>query len=70
LLSLDATVIPLCLRVFDWVLYRRTKGVVKLHLVLDYDGYLPQFAVVTTDKTADIQVALQQWLHANLNSTN
>lgn len=57
LLSLDATLIPLCLSMFDWALYRRSKGAVKLHLVLDHDGYLPQFAVVTDGKTSDIKVA-------------
>ena len=57
LLSLDATLIPLCLSVFDWALYRRSKGAVKLHLVLDHDGYLPRFAVITDGKTSDIKVA-------------
>jgi hypothetical protein len=60
LLSLDATMIPLCLSLFDWALYRRSKGAVKLHLVLDHDGYLPQFAVVTPGQTADIAVARRQ----------
>ena len=60
LLSLDSTMIPLCLSVFDWALYRRSKGAVKLHLILDHDGYLPQFAVVTAGKTSDIEVARQQ----------
>jgi hypothetical protein len=60
LLSLDATMIPLCLSVFDWALYRRSKGAVKLHLLLDHDGYLPQFAVVTAGKTAEIEVARRQ----------
>ena len=60
LLSLDATMIPLWLSVFDWALYRRSKGAVKLHLVLDHDGWLPQFAVVTTGKTAEIEVARRQ----------
>lgn len=57
LLSLDATLIPLCLSAFDWALYRRSKGAVKLHLVLDHDGYLPRFAVLTDGKTSDIEVA-------------
>jgi IS4 transposase len=57
LLSLDATLIPLCLSAFDWALYRRSKGAVKLHLVLDHDGYLPQFAVISDGKTSDIQAA-------------
>ena len=57
LLSLDSTVIPLCLSVFDWAQYKRTKGAVKLHMVLDHDGYLPSFAVLSEGKTADITVA-------------
>jgi IS4 transposase len=57
LLSLDATLMPLCLSAFDWALYRRSKGAVKLHLVLDHDGYLPQFAVISDGKTSDIQAA-------------
>jgi hypothetical protein len=44
--------VPLCLSVFDWAQYRRSKGAVKLHLVLDHDGYLPRFAVVTDGKTS------------------
>lgn len=57
LLSLDSTMVPLCLSVFDWAQYRRSKGAVKLHLVLDHDGYLPRFAVVTDGKTSDMAVA-------------
>lgn len=57
LLSLDSTVIPLCLSVFDWAHYKRAKGAIKLHLVLDHDGYLPSYAVLTEGKTADITAA-------------
>ena len=57
LLSLDSTVIPLCLATFDWAHYKRAKGAVKLHMVLDHDGYLPSFAVMTEGRTADITVA-------------
>jgi hypothetical protein len=57
LLSLDSTVIPLCLSVFDWAHYKRAKGAVKLHMVLDHDGYLPSYAVMTEGKTADITAA-------------
>jgi Transposase DDE domain/Domain of unknown function (DUF4372) len=59
LLSLDSTVIPLCLSVFDWAHYKRAKGAVKLHMVLDHDGYLPSFAVLTEGKTSDITAARQ-----------
>jgi hypothetical protein len=57
LVSLDACVIDLSLSLFDWAQFRRTKGAVKLHLLLDHDGYLPSFAVVTNGKTSDINVA-------------
>ena len=57
LLSLDATLIPVCLSLFDWAQYRRSKGAVKLHLILDHDGYLPRFAVITEGKTSELEVA-------------
>src|SRR5438876_8681292 len=59
LTSLDSSTIDLCLSLFDWAKFRRTKGAVKLHLLLDHDGYLPSFAVVTDGKTSDIRVARQ-----------
>jgi hypothetical protein len=57
LLSIDATTIELCASLFDWAKFRRTKGAVKLHLVLDHDGYLPSFAVITDGKKPDVKVA-------------
>lgn len=57
LLSLDATVIDLCAEVFDWAHFRTTKGAVKLHLLLDHDGYLPCYAVITEGRTHEIQIA-------------
>lgn len=60
LVSIDSTVIDLSLSMFDWAKYQRTKGAVKLHLVLDHDGYLPCFGVITEGKVADVSVA--QWL--------
>jgi hypothetical protein len=38
LISMDATVIDLCASAFDWARFRRTKGAVKLHLLLDHDA--------------------------------
>ena len=55
LLSLDASVIDLCASVFDWAKFRRTKGAVKLHLLLDHDGYLPTFALITEGKVHDVK---------------
>jgi hypothetical protein len=57
LVSLDSTTIDLCLSMYDWAKFCRTKGAVKLHLVLDHDGYLPRFAVITDGKVSDYAVA-------------
>ena len=47
LYSLDATIIDLCLSMYDWAKFRATKGAVKLHVKLNHAGYLPNFAVIT-----------------------
>lgn len=59
LLSMDSSTIALCVSMFDWAHYQRAKGAVKLHLVLDHDGYLPCYAVITTGKKSDITMARQ-----------
>jgi len=59
LLSIDSTTIALSLTMFDWAQYKRSKGAVKLHLVLDHDGYLPSYAVISDGKEADITAAKQ-----------
>jgi hypothetical protein len=59
LVSIDSTVIDLSLSMYDWAKYQRTKGAVKLHLVLDHDGYLPCFGVVTDGTVHDVKVAQQ-----------
>ena len=53
LVSLDSTVIDLCMSLFDWAKFKRTKGAIKLHLLLDHDGCLPSMAVVTDGKTSN-----------------
>ena len=57
LYSMDATVIDLCLSVFDWAKFRRAKGAIKLHLLLDHDGYLPTFCLMTEGRVHEINVA-------------
>jgi hypothetical protein len=56
LMSLDSTVIDLCATLFDWAQFRRTKGAVKLHCLLDHDGYLPSVVVITDGKRHDVRV--------------
>ena len=57
LMSLDGSIIDLAMSMYDWAKYKSTKGAIKLHLLLDHDGYLPSFAVVTEGKTSEIKVA-------------
>ena len=57
LFSLDASVIDLCVTLFDWATFRRTKGAVKLHLLLDHDGYLPIFANITEGNVHEVNIA-------------
>jgi len=59
LVSMDSSIIDLCLEIFDWAHFRRTKGAVKLHLLLDHDGYLPTFAIITEGRVSDIKMAWQ-----------
>lgn len=57
LLSLDATVIELCASMFDWARFRKTKGAVKVHLLLDHDGCLPVWALITEGREHEIRSA-------------
>ena len=57
LMSLDGSIIELSATMFDWAKYRQRKGAIKLHLLLDHDGYLPSFAVVTDGKYSELKVA-------------
>ena len=54
---LDATVIDLCLEMFDWARFRRTKGAIKLHMQLQERGCLPCWALVTEGRTHEVRVA-------------
>jgi hypothetical protein len=56
LMSLDSTSIDLCASIFDWAQYKRTKGAVKVHLLLDNEGYLPCFACITDGKKHDVTI--------------
>jgi Transposase DDE domain/Domain of unknown function (DUF4372) len=57
LFSLDATVVSLCLSLFPWARFRRTKGGIKLHTLLDHDGYLPAFVAISPAREHEVQRA-------------
>ncbi len=48
--------IDLRLSVFPWVDFCATKGAVKLHVGLNHNRYLPEFAVITVGKTSDVEI--------------
>lgn len=57
LLSLDSTTISLCLSLFPWASFRRAKGGVKVHVLLDHDDYLPSYVLITEARKHDRQGA-------------
>lgn len=57
LMSMDSSTIDLCLAMFNWAHFRRAKGAIKIHLILDHEGYLPSFALITEGKVSDVKVA-------------
>ena len=54
--ALDATTIDLCLSLFPWARFRRAKGAVKLHTLLDLQGAIPVFIAVSDGKMNEMKV--------------
>lgn len=57
LLSIDSSVVTLALEMFPWATWSRQKGAVKLHLMLNHAGYLPEALVITTGTYSELTVA-------------
>lgn len=57
LLSIDSSTIDVCLSLFDWAHFRRKKGAIKLHLLLNHQGCLPSWAWITHGKVHEVKVA-------------
>ncbi len=54
--ALDATTIDLCLSLFPWARFRKSKAAVKLHTLLDLRGNIPAFIEITDGKMADVNI--------------
>ena len=54
--ALDATIIDLCLSLFPWALFRKRKGAVKLHALLDLRGNIPTIVVMTHGRVHEVTV--------------
>lgn len=60
--ALDATTIDLCLSVFPWAKFRKTKGAVKLHTLIDIKGSIPSFIEITDGSVHDVNILDQLML--------
>lgn len=54
--ALDATTIDLCLSMFPWAHFRKTKGAVKIHTLLDLRGAIPTFISISDGKTHEVNI--------------
>lgn len=54
--ALDATIIDLCLSVFPWARFRKSKGAIKLHTLLDLRGSIPSFIAITHGKVHEVNI--------------
>jgi hypothetical protein len=54
--ALDSTTIDLCLSVFPWAHFRRTKSAIKLHTLLDLRGNIPSFIHISDGKMGDVNI--------------
>ncbi|MBI5745713.1 MAG: IS4 family transposase [Nitrospirae bacterium] len=57
LYTIDSTTIDLCLSVFPWAKFRKTKGAIKMHCLYDHSGAMPCFLTVTDGKRNDVRAA-------------
>jgi len=56
LYALDSTTIDLCLSLFPWAKFRKRKGAVKMHTLLDLHGNIPTFIGITDGKVHDVNI--------------
>ncbi len=54
--ALDATTIDLCLALFPWAKFRKRKGAVKLHTLLDLRGSIPTVVIITHGKVHEVNI--------------
>jgi len=59
--ALDSTTIDLCLAVYPWAQFRKHKGAIKLHTLLDVRARIPTIIVITTGKVHDVNILDKLW---------
>jgi len=63
--ALDASVIDLTLSLYPWAKFRRAKGAIKLHTMIDLRGNIPAFLTITDGKVHDVKAAPQVPIEAD-----
>jgi hypothetical protein len=54
--ALDSSTISLCLSMFPWAKFRKTKGAIKLHTLMDLRGNIPAFISISDAKMHDVNI--------------
>lgn len=54
--AFDSTTIDLCLQLFPWAKFRKTKSAVKMHVLLNIDGSIPEFISITDGNVPDVKM--------------
>ena len=62
--ALDSSTIDLCLSLFPWATFRKRKGAVKLHTLLDLRGNIPSLIIITNGKIHDVNILDELTLEA------
>jgi hypothetical protein len=57
--ALDSSTIDLCLALFPWAEFRKRKGAIKLHTLLDLHGNIPSVVIITSGKVHDVNILNQ-----------
>jgi len=58
--------IDLCLSLFNWAKFRKKKGAIKLHTLLNNKSQIPEFLQITTGKEHEVKIAQEKWKEWNL----
>ena len=66
LYSFDSTTINLCLSIFDWAKYRKEKGALKIHMLLNNRTTIPELLTISDGKKADITAIKEMSLSSKL----
>jgi hypothetical protein len=68
--ALDSTTIELCLSLFPWARFRKRKGAIKMHTLLDLHGNIPSVVIITPGNVHDLNILDDLIIEAGGNSNS